>query len=321
MKRRDVVVGFGAIVASWPLAARAQQPAPGSWHVGILLSERGQKLIRQGLLELGYVEGKNLVISARSSTPAGAGFAAAASELVALKPHVLVTAGTQAALALKQATKDIPIVMTGSDPVGTGLIASLAHPGGNVTGFSLFTPEISGKRIELLREAVGGLSEMGILWNSSDPPAAISLKETQATAKFAGLQTTAVAVQSPDDFGQAFAALDKAHPGGLVILPAPLMDLNAARIAGLALGLKLPSIYPDPSFARAGGFMSYGPNFLTLIHDETIYIDKIFKGNKPADLPVQQPTKFELVINLKTAKALGVEVPSLLLARADEVIE
>jgi putative ABC transport system substrate-binding protein len=318
MRRRTFIAGLGVTVA-WPLAAGAQQPAPGKWHVGIMLSERGQKLIRQGLLELGYVEGNNLVVDARSST--GVGVAAIASELVALKPDVLVTAGTQAALALRQATKDIPIVMTSSDPVGTGLIASLAHPGGNVTGFSLFTPEISGKRIELLREAAGGPSELAILWNSSDPPAAISLKETEATAKLAGLKTTAVAVQGPDDFEPAFAALEKTSPGGLVILPSPLMDLHAARIAGLALGLKLPSIYPDPSFARAGGFMSYGPNFFTLIHDETIYIDKIFKGSKPADLPVQQPTKFELVINLKTAKALGVEVPALLLARADEVIE
>ena len=243
------------------------------------------------------------------------------SELVALKPDVLVTAGTQAALALRQATKNIPIVMTSSDLVGAGLIASLAHPGGNVTGFSPFTPEISGKRLELLREAAGRLSELPILWNSSDPPAAISLKETQETAKLAGFKTTAAAVQGPDDFGPAFTALEKTHPGGLVILPSPLMDLNAGRIAGLAVGLELPSIYPDPSFARAGGFMSYGPNFFTLIHDETIYIDSIFKGNKPADLPVQQPTRFELVINLKTAKVLGVEVPSLLLARADEVIE
>jgi putative ABC transport system substrate-binding protein len=319
MRRREFIAGLGATMA-WPLAAGAQQPAPGKWHVGILLSERGQKRIREGLLELGYVEGKNLVIDARSSA-AGVEFAANASELVALKPDILVTAGTQGALALKQATKDIPIVMTSSDPVGTGLITSLARPGGNVTGFSLFTPEISGKRIELLREAAGGLSELAILWNSSDPPAAISLKETEATAKLAGLKTTAVAVQGPDDFEPAFAALEKARPGGLVILPSPLMDIHAVRIAGLAIGLKLPSIYPDPSFARAGGLMSYGPNFLTLIHDETIYIDRIFKGNKPADLPVQQPTKFELVVNLKTARALGVEVPPLLLARADEVIE
>jgi putative tryptophan/tyrosine transport system substrate-binding protein len=319
MKRREFVAGIGATTA-FPFAARAQQPAPGKWHVGIMLTERGQKLIRQGLLELGYVEGKNLVIDARSS-PAGVAFAADASELVALNPDVLVTAGTQAALALRQATKNIPIVMTSSDPVGTGLIASLAHPGGNVTGFSLFTPEISGKRIELLREAAGGVSDLAILWNSSDPTGTISLKATQETAKLAGLKTTAVAVQSPDDFESAFAALEKARPGGLVILPSPLMDIHATHIAGRALDSKLPSIYPDPSFARAGGLMSYGPNFLTLIHDEAVYIDKIFKGNKPADLPVQQPTKFELVINLKTAKALGLTVPPTLLGRADEVIE
>jgi putative ABC transport system substrate-binding protein len=320
MRRREFIGLASGAAAAWTLAAQAQQPAPGKWHVGIMLGERGQKLIKQGLLELGYVEGKNLVIDARSLA-AGLVFTANASELVALNPDVLVTAGTQAALALKQATKDIPIVMLSSDPVGTGLITSLAHPGGNVTGFSLFTPEVSGKRIELLREAAAGVSELVILWNSNDPTGAISLKETQETAKLAGLKTTAVAVQNPDDFGPAFATFEKIRPTGLVILPSPLMDSHATRIAELALALKLPSIYPDPSFARAGGLMSYGPNFSTLIHDETIYIDKIFKGNKPTDLPVQQPTKFELVINLKTAKALGVEVPPLLLARADEVIE
>jgi putative tryptophan/tyrosine transport system substrate-binding protein len=320
MKRREFITGLGTAAAALPFAARAQQPAPGKWHVGILLPERGQNLIRRGLLELGYVEGKNLVIDARSS-PAGVAFAASASELVALNPDVLVTAGTQAALALRQATKNIPIVMTSSDPVGTGLIASLAHPGGNVTGFSLFTPEISGKRIELLAEAAGAVSDLAILWNSSDPTGAISLKATEETAKLAGLKTTAAAVQSPDDFESAFAALEKTRPGGLVILPSPLMDNHATLIAGRALDSKLPSIYPDPSFARAGGLMSYGPNFFTLIHDEAAYIDKIFKGSKPADLPVQQPTKFELVINLKTAKSLGLTISPTLLARADEVIE
>jgi ABC-type uncharacterized transport system substrate-binding protein len=219
-----------------------------------MLPERGQQLIRQGLFELGYVEGKNLLIDMRSSA-AGVAFTADASELVALKPDVLVTAGTQAALALKQATKDIPIVMLSSDPVGTGLIASLAHPGGNVTGFSLFIAEVSGKRIELLREAAGGVSELAILWNSSDPTGAISLKETQETAKLAGLKTTALAVQNPDDFGPAFAAFEKTRPAGLVILPSPLMDNHATLIADLALGLKIPSIYPDPFFLCAGWWL------------------------------------------------------------------
>jgi putative ABC transport system substrate-binding protein len=313
------VLGLAAM-AAWPFVARAQQPPPGKWRVGILLAERGQKVILQGLRELGYVEGQNLVVDFRSSN-AGAGFAAAASELVALKPDALVTAGTQAALALKQATRDIPIVMTSSDPVGAGLIASLARPGGNVTGFSLFTPEISGKRLELLREAVGGLSEVVVIWNSSDPPAAISLRETQEAAKIAGITATAIAVQGADDLTPAFAAIEKVHPGAVVILPSPLMDIQRVPIADLALGLRLPSIYPDPSFPHAGGFMSYGPNFYTLIHNEAAILDRIFRGTKPADIPVEQPTKFELVVNLKTAKALGVEVSPLLLARADEVLE
>jgi putative ABC transport system substrate-binding protein len=319
MKRRKFFgILAGAVTA--PLVARAQQPAPGKWHVGILLLPRGQKLILQGLQELGYVEGYNLVVDARSSA-AGVEFAENAAELVALRPNVLVTAGTQAALALKQATKDIPIVMTSSDPVGTGLIASLARPGGNITGFSLFTPEISGKRLELLREAVGRLSEVAILWNSNDPVTALSLKETQEAAKIAGMQTTAVAVQDPGDFAPAFAAIEKKRPGGLVILPSPLMDVHWPEITGFISSLRLPSIYPDPSFPRAGGLMSYGPNFFTLIKNETVYIDKIFRGTRPADLPVAQPTKFELVINLKTARTLGIEVPPTLLARADEVIE
>jgi putative tryptophan/tyrosine transport system substrate-binding protein len=319
MRRREFIAGLGA-TAALPFAAVALQPAPGKWRVGILLSERGQKQILQGLSELGYFENQNLVVDRRSSN-AGVGFAAAASELVALKPDVLVTSGTQGALALKQATPDIPIVMTSSDPVGTGLIASLARPGGNITGFSLFTPEISGKRLELLREAVGVLSEITVLWNSSDPPAALSLKETQGAAKIAGIRATAVAVQGPDDFSLAFATIEKTHPSALVILPSPLMDIQRASFVDLALGLRLPSIYPDPSFPRAGGFMSYGPDFFALIKSEAAYIDKIFRGARPADLPVAQPTKFELVINLKTAKALGIEVPPLLLARADEVIE
>src|SRR6266702_1833906 len=218
-RRRFFGILAGAVAA--PLVARAQQPAPGKWHVGMLLLERGQKLILEGLRDLGYVEGRNLVVDVRRSK-AGVEFAQQAMELVALKPHVLVTAGTQGALALKQATKDIPIVMTSSDPVGTGLIASLAHPGGNITGFSLFTPEISGKRMELLREVAGSFSNVAILWNSNDPVTALSVKETQEAAKIAGIQTTAVAVQSPSDFAPAFASMETKRPGALVILPSPL---------------------------------------------------------------------------------------------------
>jgi putative tryptophan/tyrosine transport system substrate-binding protein len=319
MKRRTFMTGLGATLLA-PPAVRAQRPAQRKWRIGVLMGERGLNAIRQGLRDLGYVEGENLLIDARASN-AGVGFTTPAAELIELKPDVLVTAGTQPALALQQATREIPIVMASSDPVATGLISSLAHPGGNVTGFSLFSPEVSGKRVELLREAVGGLSSLATLWNSSDPPAAVSLKETEAAARAAGLQTSAVAVQSPDDFATAFETLEKLRPGGLVILPAPLMDFNAARIAALALQARLPSIYPDPGFARAGGLMSYGPDFSALIHDQATYIDRIIKGARPADLPVAQPTRFNLVINLRTATALGLTLPATMPARADEVIE
>jgi putative tryptophan/tyrosine transport system substrate-binding protein len=319
LKRRSFIAGLGAAIAS-PRLVRAQKPSPRKWRIGVLLAERGQNAIRLGLRDLGYIEGENLLIELRSSH-SGVDFVAPAAELVATRPDVLVTAGTQAALALKQATSDIPIVMASSDPVATGLIASLAHPGGNVTGFSLFSPEVSGKRVELLRDAAGIISTLAILWNPSDPPAAISLKETERAVEAAALKSTAIAVQSLDDFAPAFASLERLRAGGLVILPAPLMDLNAARIADFAASAKLPSIYPDPSYPRAGGLMSYGPDFFGLIRDEAVYVDKIIKGAKPADLPVAQPTKFNLVINLKAAKQLGVNIPPTMLARADEVIE
>jgi putative tryptophan/tyrosine transport system substrate-binding protein len=319
MKRRSFVAGLGAAIAS-PRLMRAQGPSSRKWRIGVLLAERGQQAIRLGLRELGYIEGENLLIEARSSN-AGVDFVTPAAELVAIRPDVLVTAGTQAALALKQATRDIPIVMASSDPVATGLIASLAHPGGNVTGFSLFSPEVSGKRVQLLGEAAGIITTLAILWNPNDPPAAISLKETEKAATAASLQSIAIAVRSPDDFAPAFANLEGSRAGGIVILPAPLMDLNAARIADLAASAKLPSIYPDPGYPRAGGLMSYGPDFLGLMRDEAIYIDRIIKGVKPSDLPVAQPTKFDLVINLKAAKQIGIGIPPTLLARADEVIE
>ena len=268
--------------------------------------------------ELGYVEGENLLIENRNL---GAGLDKNVTELVATKPDVIVTLGTQSVIAFKKATQDIPIVMASSDPVGTGLVESLAHPGGNVTGFGILSPEISGKRLGLLREAAPNIRHVALLYNSADPPALLSLKETEEAAKQIGVQTTAMPVQGPNDFEAAFAAVAKSDIGGLVILTAPLMDLNRERIAALAMILRWPSIYADPGYPRAGGLLSYGPNFLTIFHDQANFVDKIIKGSAPADLPVEQPTKFELVVNQKTAKALGVDVPPLLLARADEVIE
>jgi len=318
MRRRAFIAVLGA-AAALPFAVNAE-PAPGKWRIGVLAAERGQKLILQGLRELGYIEGQNMTVDIRTAI-AGVDFAGPAAELVALKPDVIVAAGSQSALALKRLTGDIPIVMVSSDPVSAGLIESLAYPAGNITGLSLLSPEISGKRLELLREAVSGISSIAILWNSADPPAAIALQETQAAAGRAGLQVSVVAVEGPDDLTAALAAIESARPGGLVILAAPLMDIHRARIVAFARNLRLPSIYPDPTFAHDGGLMSYGPDFPAVIKSQTIYVDKILKGAKPGDLPVAQPTKFRLVINRKTATTIGIEMPPHLLALADEVIE
>jgi putative tryptophan/tyrosine transport system substrate-binding protein len=315
------VAALGGAAVMWPLSARAQQPAPGKWRVAMLMPKRRQDVLRQGLRELGYVQGDNLVIEARSIERADR-IAALAAELVGLKPDVIVATGTQATQAVQQATRSIPIVMTGSsDPVGTHLVASLAHPGGNVTGLSLFSPELSGKRMEMLRNVTGELSSLAVLWNPDDPPAAIALKETQGAAGAMRLQIIAIEARNADDLAPAFRTIAKAGPNALVILNAPLMSIQGARIAELALGLKLPSIYTDISFPQAGGLMSYGPNFDSISKRAAIYVDRILKGENPADLPVEQPTKFDLVINLKTAKALGLDVPPSVLALADEVIE
>jgi putative ABC transport system substrate-binding protein len=286
----------------------------------MLMPGRRQAMVRQGLRDLGYVQGDTLVIEARTIEGAADRLAAMAAELVALKPDVIIATGTQATQAVKQAS--IPIVMTGSsDPVGTHLVASLARPGGNVTGLSLLSPELSGKRMELLRNVIGELSSLAVLWNPDDPPAAIALKETRDAAAAMQLQITAVEARNADDLAPAFRLIAKAGAKALVILNAPLMNVQGARIAELALGLKLPSIFTDMSFPQAGGLMSYGPNFDSLAKRAASYVDRIFKGEKPADLPVEQPTKFDLVINLRTAKALGLNVPPSVVALADEVIE
>jgi putative tryptophan/tyrosine transport system substrate-binding protein len=322
LKRREFIGLVGGAAVTWPLATRAQAPARGKWRVATLMPNRRQNALRQGLRELGYVEGENLTIEARFIDGTGDRLAALAAELVDLKPDVIVATGTQAILAVQQATRSIPVVMTGSsDPIGTHLAASLAHPGGNVTGLSLLSPELSGKRLELLRSMTGGLSSLAVLWNPDDPPAAIALKQTQDAAGAMQLKITEIEARKADDLAAAFRLIEKAEPNALVILNAPLMNIQGARIAELALSLKLPSIYTDISFPQAGGLMSYGPNFDSLAKRAATYVDRIFKGEKPADLPIEQPTKFDLVINLKTAKALGLNVPPSVLAVADEVIE
>jgi putative tryptophan/tyrosine transport system substrate-binding protein len=319
MRRREFITLLGG-AAAWPVAVRAQQPGP-MRRIGVLVIPSREDAIRQGLRDLGYVEGRNVLIEYRPADPPER-LPDFAAELVALKVDVIVAGGSQAVLAAQPATKTIPIVMAGaSDPIGTGFVASLARPGGNITGQSLLSSDLSGKRLELLKEVVAGLSVVAVLWNPDDPPAALSLRESRIAADLLGIKVESAMVRAPDEFDGAFASVAKAHPQALIALPAPLMNIHAGRIAELARRERLPSIALNSEFPQAGGLMSYGPDIADLYRRSAAYVDKILKGAKPADLPVEQPTKFDLIINLKTAKALGLTAPPTLLARADEVIE
>jgi ABC-type uncharacterized transport system substrate-binding protein len=317
--RRQFITLLGG-AAAWPIAARARTPN-GMARIGFLGLEHRLEKFRQGLSDLGYIEGRDIVIEYRPSDPADRlpGFAA---ELVALKADVIVAGGSLAVRAAQQVTRTIPIVMTGaSDPVGTGFVASLARPGGNITGSSLLSPELSGKRLELLREMVNDLSRLAILLNPNDPPVVFSLRETEKAAQAWGMDTSLVEARSGEELDGAFALIAKKRPQAIVILPASLMTKYAARIAELALNSRMPTITYFRDFPEVGGLMSYGPSLDYAAQRAAVYVDRILKGAKPSDLPVEQPTKFELVINLKTARALGLEVPPILLVRADEVIE
>lgn len=320
MRRRDLITLLGGAAASLPLAARAQQPER-MWRIGVLAPMNRERAIRQGLRELGYVEGKNILIEYRVADRTDT-LARDAAELVSLKVNVIVAGGSQAVRAVQQATQSIPIVMTASsDPVGSGFVASLARPGGNITGNSLLSPELSGKRLQLLKEIVGGLSRVAVLWNPDDPPAVLSLRETEAAARQLGIEVAPIEARRPEDFETSFASATNIHVGALVVLSAPIMTVYADQIAQLARKNGLPTNSNASELPKAGGLMSYGPNIDDLCRTAAIYVDKIVKGAHPADLPVAQPTKFELVLNLKTAKTLGLTIPPGILSIADEVIE
>jgi putative ABC transport system substrate-binding protein len=321
MRRRAFVSLLGGAILALPWSAGAQQRERVP-RIGLLIRPDRRKPFEEALRDLGYVDGHNILVEFRSNADADrlAGFAA---ELVSLKVAVIVAGGSQAVRAAQHATSTIPIVMaSASDPVGTGFVASLARLGGNITGLSLLTPEVSGKRLELLKEIVPGLSQLAVLLNPDDPPALLSLKETEAAARILDIKLQAAEVRRPADFDAAFQLAATIHPQALVILPAPLLTGNVRRVAEWAVKNGLPSIFPFRGFPDAGGLMSYGPSLLDgLTRRAPTYVDKILKGAKPADLPVEQPTTFELVINLKTANALGLTIPQSILIRADEVIE
>lgn len=317
--RRQLISALSMAMVALPLAARGQQAAMP--RIGVLMQPIRRTSFEQGLHDAGYIAGSNIALQYRPIDNADR-LAAFVAELISLKVDLIVTQGSQATLAAQQATRAIPIVMAGaSDPVGTGLVASLARPGGNITGYSLLDPEVSGKRLELLKDLVPGLTHVAVLVVPDDPPAMLSLKETEAAAATLGISLEVADVRHLGDFAAAFSSLVTHHPQALVILPAPLISGNMTPIAGWAVKSGLPSIFPFRVFPEAGGLMSYGANFDDLVRRSAVYVDKILKGSKPADLPVEQPTTFELVINLKTANTLGLTIPPAMLALADKVIE
>jgi putative ABC transport system substrate-binding protein len=275
----------------------------------------------QVLRESGYVEGQNMVLEYRFAEGKMDRLAALASELVRLQVDVIVAEGNAAALAAKQATQSIPIVMVASDPVRAGVVASLARPGGNVTGLTLIAPELSAKRLDLLREALPRMTLVAVIWNSSNPANAEYVRETEAAARSLGVQVQAIAVRSPAELDDALKTVADLRPNALITISDSMLASLRTRIVDFAMTNRLPGIFPNREFAELGGLMSYSPNLTDLVQQAGLLVDKVLKGAKPADLPVEQPTKLDLVINLKTAKALGITMPPHLLMLADEVLQ
>jgi putative ABC transport system substrate-binding protein len=306
-------------------AAEAQQPKKVP-RIGLLTTGGAENpsglYFRQALRELGYVEGKNVLIEYRYAEGEPQPLSEFAEELVRLKVDVIVTTATEPSLSAQRATTTIPIVMGGgSDPVGAGLVVSLARPGGNITGVTSISSDLSGKRVELLKEAFPKISPVAVLWLPTATGNKQQMKEIEAAADSLRLPLQPAAVQGPNDFESAFSAITRGGASSLIVLSSPLFAKHRARIAELAAKSRLPAIYPLSDYADAGGLMSYGPNLADMYRRVATYVDKILKGTKPADLPVEQPMKFELVINLKTAKQIGLTIPPNVLVRADKVIK
>jgi putative ABC transport system substrate-binding protein len=306
-------------------SASAQQqariPKVGWLGVRPAASDTGRESFLRELRKIGYVEGKNIAIEYRSADDKLDRLPAQAEELVRLKVDVILASTTPAAVAAKNATRTIPIVFYGGfDPVVLGLVDSLARPGGNVTGFSSIASVLAGKRLELLMETVPKLSRVAVLWDPHNPGSAQQWKESQLPARELGLQLHSIEVSSADKFEAAFKEATKARSAAVAVMASPFFYTNQKQIAELAVKNRLPVIYPREEFVAAGGLMSYGSDRTESLRRAAVFVDKILKGTKPADIPVEQPTKFELVINLKTAKQIGLTIPPNVLARADRVI-
>ena len=329
MRRTILELTIAAVVLSFAasLPAAAQQPGK-VYRIGILetiaasLNSENLQAFRQELMAFGYLEGQNLVIEYRSADGRPERFPELAAELVRLRVDLLLTRGSPAVLAAKKATGTLPIVMAAhGDPVGTGLVPSLARPGGNVTGLSSVITELAGKRLELIREILPTLSRVALLYNPSNPGATNDWRQAEGAARALRVQTSSLEIRKGEDFGPAFEAARKQRADVLVVIIDGVVQNHQREIVDLARRHRLPDIYASREFVETGGLMSYGVSYPDLYRRAAIYVDKIFKGARPAELPIEQPTKLELVINLKRAKALGLAIPPSLLLRADKVME
>ena len=326
MNRKIIVLTLCVMLFALCVSAAAQQPekVPRIGYLGgvsLSANTARHEAFRQGLRELHYVEGKNIVIDWRSADGKLERLPALAAEMVRLKLDVIVTSGASATRAVKEATNTIPIVMTNDpDPVGDGIIAGLARPGGNITGLSALAPELNGKRLEILREVVPKLSRLAVL-RVSTGRAVGQVRELELAAKALGVTLRYPDVLDSKNIETTFRALSKWRADGVLVLSGGIISAQRAQIAALAVKNRLPAIYHEPRYVEAGGLMSYGVNFADLDRRAATYVDKILKGAKPTDLPVEQPTKFELIINLKAAKQIGLTIPPNVLVRADKVIK
>jgi len=323
MRRREFMTVLGGAAVAWPLAAHAQQPGK-VWRMGFIAHghESFYDALFEGLREYGYEEGRNLIVERRYAQGQAERFKEFAAEMVRLNVDIIIVVTTPAALAVKKATTTIPIVHPNAiDPLNTGLIASLAHPGGNLTGGAQLTAEVSAKRLEILKRVVPRLSRVAALWNPANPALVFSWKKTQGAARALGVTLQSHEVQGPKDFAAAFAMTADERPDALLVLQDAVTMQQRNEIIDFAIQKRLPSMFQEKGWAVAGGLMSYGENLPSMYRRAAYFVDRIFKGAKPADLPVEQATKFDMVLNLKTAKAIGLTIPDSVLVLADEVIE
>lgn len=325
MRRREIITLVGGAAAAWPFAAWAQQPGKlptiGFLGAGSAAWNHWISALLQQLRELGWIEGRTIAIEYRWTEGRSGLYAEMAAELVRLKVDVIVPLGTPATIAAKRATTVIPIVFPlASDPVGDGLVASLARPGGNITGLSNQQPDLAGKRLEILRETIPMLSQLAYLVNANNHTAMLSVAEVETAARTLGLDVVPLGVKRAEDIAPAIDAL-KGRAQALYVVGDPFVADNQIQINTLALVARLPTMHATRGYVETGGLFSYGPDFSDLFRRAGNYVDKILKGAKPADIPVERPTKIELVVNLKTAKGLGLKLPESFLLRANEVIE